>query len=135
MNTNTKLASLENKAAAADRLVESACERRRLQHDLLEQLRIEKTDIAKSLDLVRQREIELRRRQDSFTTLHRNTARLLHQAEQGVQQFRKESSTGKGSGTSQSFAKAANPEGVQERTGTRTRSQNPPSRSQWIRSV
>ena len=95
MNTNTKLASLENKAAAADRLVESACERRRLQHDLLEELRIEKTDIEKSLDLVRQREIELRRRRDSFTTLHRNTSRLLHQAEQGVQQFRKESSTAK----------------------------------------
>ena len=82
---NTKLTSLENRAAAADQLVESACERRRLQHALLEELRVEKTEIAKSLDLVRQREIELRRRRDGFTTLHKNSSRLLLQAEQSVQ--------------------------------------------------
>ena len=90
---NTKLASLEHRAAAAEQLVDSARERRRLQHTLLEELRIEKTEIAKSLDLIRQREIELRRRQDGVTTLHRNTSRLLHQAEQSVNLFRKEHDT------------------------------------------
>ena len=58
---NTKLTSLEHRAAAAEQLVDSARERWRLQHALLEELRIEKTELAKSLDLIKQREIELRR--------------------------------------------------------------------------
>ena len=78
---NTKLSSLEQRATAAEQLAESARERRRLQHKLLEELRVEKADLAKSLDLVKQREIELRRRRDSFTTLHGNSSRLLHAAE------------------------------------------------------
>ena len=45
------------------------------------------------MDLIKQKEIELRRRRDGFTTLHRNTSRLLLQAEQSVNLFRKESDT------------------------------------------
>ena len=86
----TKLSALEQRVTAAEQLVHSSLERRKIQIALLDELRVEKGELEQGLDLVRQREIELRRRRDGLNILHRNSSRLLGQTELTIQLHRSE---------------------------------------------
>ena len=92
----TRLSALEKRVTAAEQLAESSRERRRIQIALLDELRVEKGELKQSLDLVRQREIELRRRRDGLNILHRNSSRLLGQTELTIQLHRSEAQTARG---------------------------------------
>ena len=86
----TKLSALEQRVTAAEQLAHSSLERRKIQIALLDELRVEKGEIQEGLDLVRQREIELRRRRDGLNVLHRNSSRQLGQTELTIQLHRSE---------------------------------------------
>ena len=76
--------------------MESSCDRKRIQIALLDKLRVEKGEIEQGLDLVHQREIELRRRRDGLNILHRNSSRQLGQTELTVQLHTSEAQTARG---------------------------------------
>ena len=92
----TKLAALEKRVTAAEQLAQSSLERRRIQIALLDELRVEKGELEQTLDLVRQREIELRRKRDGLNLLHRNSSRLLGQTELTIQLHRSEEQKSRG---------------------------------------
>ena len=56
-----------------------------MQHSLLDKLHVEKCQIEQGLDLVQQREIELRRPKDGLKILHRRGSQLAAQTESSVQ--------------------------------------------------